>query len=301
MEVYIKQGKILKGQNGLYTVKTKDGIYLCHGASKIRKGVGKKLLAGDNVLFTDNNDGSGFITEVSERKNSFIRPAVANVDMLLIVVSADEPSPVPYNIDKLSVLAVKAGAEVYIVITKSDIAKPEPLLDIYRKTPFLLSVTNIYNRDCISEVREKLKGKITVLTGASGVGKSSLINLLYPEFKADVGDLSEKIKRGRNTTRTTELYAVGDDTQKEQTYIADTPGFSMLDFEQCCELELKEIADYFPDFARFINQCRYKKCMHTKEQGCAVIEAVESGIISASRHESFKKLYEEVKSIPKYK
>lgn len=295
MEGIIKQGKILKGLNGLYSVETKDGICLCHGASKIRKEAGKKLLAGDNVIFIDNGDGSGFITEIIERKNSFIRPAVANVDMLLIVVSADEPCPVPYNIDKLSVIAIKSNADVYIVITKSDIARPEPLLDIYKKTPFLLSVTSVLNSESVLEVKERLKGKMTVLTGASGVGKSSLINLLYPDLKADVGDLSEKIKRGRNTTRTTELYSLDDNT-----YIADTPGFSMLDIEQCCDLKYKEIADCFPDIALFTNECKYKNCSHTKEQGCAVLDAVGKGIISASRLDSYVKLYEEIKSIPQY-
>ena len=295
MEDIIKQGKILKGQNGLYTVETEGGICLCHGASKIRFGAGKKLLAGDNVIFTDNGDGSGFITEVIERKNSFIRPAVANVDMLLIVVSSDEPSPVPYNIDKLSVLAVNAGASVYIVITKSDVAGPEILLDIYRKTPFLLSVTSIYEKESVIEIREKLKGKMTVLTGASGVGKSSLINLLFPELDTDVGDLSEKIKRGRNTTRVTELFALG-----EQTYIADTPGFGMLDFDQCCKLELKDVIGCFPDLVPFTEGCKFKKCTHTKELSCAVLEAIENGIVSPSRHESYIKLYQEIKITPKY-
>jgi len=295
VEIIIKQGKILKGQNGLYSVESESGLFSCHGSSKIRKGDGKKLLAGDNVLFIDNNDSSGFINEVIERKNSFIRPAVANVDMLLIVVSADEPSPVPFNIDKLSAIAVKAGAEVYIVITKSDIAEPEPLLNIYQKTPFYLSVTSFLDKKSVTEIREKLKGRMTVLTGASGVGKSSLINLLFPELDTDVGDLSDKIKRGKNTTRVTELFALG-----EQTYIADTPGFGMLDFERCCELELKELADCFPDIAPFTEGCKYKKCTHTKEQGCAVLAAVGQGIIAQSRHDSYLRLYEEIKSIPRY-
>ncbi|PKM62891.1 MAG: ribosome small subunit-dependent GTPase A [Firmicutes bacterium HGW-Firmicutes-21] len=290
-----KTGKILKGQNGLYTVEATDGLFQCHASSKIRKTADIKLSAGDNVFFTDNGDGSGFISEVRERKNAFIRPAVANIDMLAIIVSADEPKPVPYTIDKLSVIAVNAGVDVYIIITKSDIAQPEVLLDIYRKTPFLLSVTNILDKDCVNEVRERLKGRITVLTGASGVGKSSLINLLYPELDTEVGNLSEKIKRGRNTTRVTELFSLG-----MQTYIADTPGFGMLDFDRCSEVELKEIVICFPDIVPFTEECRYKKCTHTKEEGCAVIQAVKNGLIAESRHESYIRLYDETKKIPQY-
>lgn len=295
MEDIIKQGKILKGLNGLYSVETMEGICLCRGATKIRKELGKKLQAGDTVLFIDNGDGSGFINEVIERKNSFIRPAVANVDLLLIVVSADQPSPVPYNIDKLSAIAVKAGAAVFIVITKTDIAAPEPLLEIYQKTPFDLTVTNIHNSESVASIRGKLKGKMTVLTGASGVGKSSLINLLFPEIQTDVGDLSEKIKRGKNTTRVTELFSLG-----ENTYIADTPGFSMLDFEQCCVLTLKEVVECFPDFAAYTESCKFRSCTHTKELGCAVLEAVRQGFIAESRHQSFLKLYEEIKINTRY-
>lgn len=291
----LKKGKVLKGLNGLYTVETADGLYQCRSATKIRKEAAMKLLVGDNVLFYENDDGSGFITEITERKNSFVRPSVANIDMLLIVVSADEPSPDPFSIDKLSVIAVNAGAEVYIVITKSDIAEPSFLLDIYQKTPFFLSVTNIYDKVSVSEIKEKLKGKITVLTGASGVGKSSLINLLFPELNAGVGRLSEKIKRGRNTTRVTELFSLG-----KNTYIADTPGFGMLDFDRCCKVSLKDLVYKFPEMEIFYGKCRYKNCTHTKEEGCAIIDAISSGIIAKSRHDSYVRLYEQIKSKPQY-
>ena len=270
-------------------------IYMCRASAKIRKEIGKKLLAGDYVSFIDNKDGTGFINVCEERKNSFVRPPVANVDMLLIVASADQPSPVPYNIDVLSTIAVKSGAEVYIVVTKSDIAKAETLAGIYRKTPFELTVTSSSDSKSVDKIRACLKGKTTVLTGASGVGKSTLINLLFPSLQTDVGELSDKIRRGRNTTRVTELFSLGEDT-----YIADTPGFSMLDIEQCCTLEPGETADCFPEFAPYTVSFRFRKCTHTGEQGCAVSEAVEKGLVSASRHESYIKLFNEVKNIPRY-
>ena len=290
MSEALKSGKILKGHSGLYTVKSGEDIILCRAASKIRKEAGIKLLAGDDVLFYDNKDGSGFIEEVGERRNSFVRPAVANVDMIAIVASAGQPEPVPHTIDKLTMLAVNGNAEVYIIITKSDIAAADFLTDIYRKTPFLLTVTNIFDKEGINEVRERLRGRITVLTGASGVGKSSLINRLYPFLDTEVGELSEKIKRGKNTTRVTEFYAL-----RQDTYIADTPGFGMLDYRQCGEVGLRETAECFPDIMPYSDKCRYKKCTHTKEEGCAVIAAVRDGHIAVSRHESYIALYNEVK------
>ncbi len=290
-----RKGRVLKGQNGLYTVEADCGIYQCRSASKIRKEAGLKILAGDNVLFLDNGDGTGFITSVLERRNSFIRPAVANTDMLLIVVSAAQPDPVPYNIGRLSVLSVLSGASVYIVITKSDIVVPKELIEIYGKTPFPVATSSIYKPECAEEIRERLSGKITVFTGASGAGKSSLINLLYPELKTQVGELSEKIKRGKNTTRVTELFPVGGNT-----YIADTPGFTMLDVELFSGIELKKLITCFPDLSPFAADCRYSDCTHTKEEECGVIEAVNRGEVSASRHNSYVRLYDEIKSVKKY-
>lgn len=290
-----KKGKVLKGQNGLYTVEADHGLYQCRSATKIRKEANLKILAGDNVLFADNGDGTGFITSVLERKNSFIRPAVANTDMLLIVVSAAQPDPVPYNIDRLSVLSVLSGASVYIVITKSDIVEPAELIDIYGKTPFPVTTISIYDQSNLKEIQERLGGKITVFTGASGAGKSSLINMLYPELKTQVGSLSEKIKRGKNTTRVTELFPVG-----ENTYIADTPGFTMLDIELFSSIDLKKLIHCFPDLSPFTADCRYTDCTHTKEEECGVLEAVKRGVVSASRHKSYVRLYEEIKSVPKY-
>lgn len=289
-----KTGKVLKGLNGLYTVKVDEGLFQCRSATKIRKNK-LKINAGDNVVFSDNGDGTGFITGVLDRKNSFIRPAVSNVDILLIVVSAGQPDPVIYNIDKLTALAVYFGVEVYIVVTKSDIVEPGFLLEIYRKTPFSITKTSIDDNNSVQEIKDKLRGKITVFTGASGVGKSTLINRLYPQINAQVGDLSEKIKRGRNTTRVTELFFM-----EEQTYIADTPGFSMLDFDNCYDIDFTDVISCFPDLLPFTKDCKFKKCTHTKEQGCAVISAVEDRKISKNRHQSYVRLYEELKNKPQY-
>ncbi len=288
-------GKVLKGLGGLYTVQAQRHEYQCRAASRIRKEDGIKLLAGDNVVFTDNKDGSGFITRVLERKNSFRRPAVANVDMLAIIVSTDEPKPDAFTVDKLSVLAVKADAEVYIIITKTDIEEPDVLLSIYQKTPFLLSATDIENDKSISEIKDRLSGRITVFTGVSGAGKSTLINRLYSDLNAQTGELSEKIKRGKNTTRVTELFSL-----RDGTYIADTPGFGFLELEQNGEIVQDNLVECFPDFMPFIGHCRYTKCTHTKEEGCAVIQAAQSGGIAWSRHESYIRLYEEIRDKAPY-
>ena len=290
-----KEGLILSGKNGLYTVEAENGTYICRSGTRVRKNDGK-ILAGDKVLFRDNGDGNGFIISMLERKNSLVRPPVANIDLLAMVVAPKDPAPYLYNIDLLTVIAEKNDIESAIIISKSDLGDHAEIVDIYRKTPFRVIVTSSESGSGIEEARALLSDKICVLCGASGVGKSTLLNSLYPELKLQTGSLSEKIARGKNTTRTTELFPMGNGT-----YLADTPGFTAVNTELYCAIDHKELHKLFPEFEKHTRNCRYSDCTHTKETECGIFEAVSNGEIALSRHESYKKLYGELKSIDRYK
>ncbi len=295
MSIIEKEGLVLSGKNGLYTLESQGTIYKCRCGTKIRKTDGR-ILAGDRVIFRDNGDGNGFIVSLIPRKNSLIRPPVANIDLLAMVVAPKDPAPYLYNIDLLSVIAEKNGIECAIIISKNDLGDCGEITAAYRNTPFSVIETSSKNADGIDSVKELLRGKICVLCGASGVGKSSLINSLYPELELETGELSQKISRGKNTTRTTELFSLGDGT-----YLADTPGFTAVNTELYCAIDHKELSLLFPEFSEYTDGCRYGDCTHTKEEECGIAKAVSDGLISVSRHESYKKLYDELKSIDRYK
>ncbi len=290
-----KEGLVLSGKNGLYTIECENQIYICRCGTKIRKTDGR-ILAGDRVIFRDNGDRNGFIVSLIPRKNTLVRPPVANIDLLAMVVAPKDPAPYLYNIDLLTVIAEKNNIECAIIISKNDLADCSNIIEIYQKTPFKVIETSSSTKQGIEEARELLSGKICVLCGASGVGKSTLINSLYPSLELETGELSEKIARGKNTTRTTELFPLGNNG-----YLADTPGFTAVNTELYCAIDHKELQDYFPEFKEHIPNCRYNDCTHTKETECGIAQAVSKGIISQERHESYKKLYLELKSIDRYK
>lgn len=289
------KGLVLSGKKGFYTVLSEETEYICRSAAKIAKFEGK-LLAGDLVEFSDNGDGTGFINRLLPRKNSLVRPPVANADVLAVVLSPTEPEPFIYNVDLLTVLAVKAGIEPVIILTKCDIAPYAHIAEIYRKTPFRVIPTSSATGMGVDEAREALSGKICILCGASGVGKSTLLNAMYPHIGAETGELSKRIQRGKNTTRTTELFLLGNGT-----FVADTPGFSAIETEQYFSIEPKELFELFPDFAEFSQDCRYTDCTHTKEEECGIRYAAGDGRLAVSRHESYIRLYTELKNIDKYK
>lgn len=295
MSIVEKEGLILSGKNGRYTVESGGNIVICRSGTRVRKNDGK-ILAGDKVIFRDNGDGNGFITSLLPRKNSLIRPPVANIDLLAMVVAPKDPAPYLYNIDLLTVIAQKNDIECAVIISKSDLADCANIREVYRKTPFKVLETSSADKKGIEEVRELLKGKICVLCGASGVGKSTLINSLYPHLELETGELSEKISRGKNTTRTTELFPLGNGT-----YLADTPGFTAVNTELYCAIDHKELHTLFPEFSSYKSNCRYNDCTHTKEMECGINEAVKNNLIAESRHESYNKLYVELKSIDRYK
>ena len=295
MTIFSEHALVLGGQNGLYRVETENGLLSCRSATKIRKD-GCKLMAGDRVTVEDNGDGTGFVRSVDERSNSLVRPPVANVGLLVIVAAADHPKPLPFNIDKLTVIAEKQKIPVAIVISKSELGDPEHLADIYAATPYPVFGVSEYGKEGADGLTALMKGRTTVFCGASGVGKSTLLNTLFPSLHAEVGALSEKIARGKNTTRTTSLFRVA-----EQTYVADTPGFTMLETGMYCQIDKKELISLFPEMALHTANCRYSHCTHLCEDGCGVVAAVGDGSVRRERHESFKRLYEELKSFDPYK
>ena len=289
------EGLVLSIQRGIYEVESDIGITKCRAATAVRKKIGR-IVAGDRVLFTENGIEGGFITDVCDRRNVFIRPPVANIDLLAVAAAPRDPAPSLYNIDLLTVIAEKYGVECALIITKSDLGSIDELTDIYGKANIKVIVTCAANGKGLNEARDLFKGRICVLCGASGVGKSSLLNAMYPCLNAETGSLSERISRGKNTTRVTELFPLGGGT-----YLADTPGFTAVDTELYCEISHKELYNYFNEFEHYIGNCRYTDCTHTKEEECAVAEAVRNGMISASRFNSYKRLYEELKNIKRYK
>lgn len=285
---------LLSGQNGLYRVETPEGLLLCRSASGIRKN-GYKLLAGDRVTVEDNGDGTGFIRGLDERINSLIRPPVANIGLLVLVVAATDPKPVPFLLDQLTVIAEKQRIPLAIAITKCELGtrgEPEELEEIYCKTPYPVFRISHRGKTGASSLFAYMKGKTSVFCGASGVGKSTLLNCIAPELGAETGALSEKIRRGKNTTRVTGLHRI-----EEGTYIADTPGFSMLELDRYLRLEPGELPALFPEMVEFLGHCRYSHCTHLCEDGCRIVSAVRDGVLSRERHESYCKLYRELKAL----
>lgn len=288
----LEHALVLSGQNGLYRVETNEGLFLCRSASAIRKS-GRKLLAGDRVAIEAHEDGTGFIRSVDERQNSLVRPPVANIGLLILVVAASSPNPVPYFLDKLTVIAEKQHIPLALAITKCELGGAEALEAIYRKTPYPVFPISDHGKHGSQALFAYMKGKTSVFCGASGVGKSTLLNAIAPELQAETGALSEKIQRGKNTTRVTSLHRMDADT-----YIADTPGFSMLELDRYHRLEKEELPTLFPEMLPLLGQCRYSHCTHLCEEGCRIVGAVEDGSIARERHESYCKLYQELKQIP---
>ncbi len=286
-------GIILTSIGGFYYVEAAETVYECKARGSFRK-KGIKPVSGDRVLITPQENGYCAIDKVLERKNSIVRPPLANLDTLMIVVSTCSPQPNTLIIDKMTAAAVSKGIEPVIVISKSDLSSADELKSIYESAGIKTVEFSAKDGRGADEVRSLLSGRITALTGNSGVGKSSLINTLFPELSLDTGDISEKLGRGRHTTRQVALYKVCGG------YIADTPGFSTLDIERYELIEKERLPEAFPEFEEYLGLCRFTSCSHTCEKGCAVIEAVEAGKISRSRFESYKAMYNEVKDLKKW-
>ena len=284
-------GIIIKGIGGFYYVEAADGIvYECKARGVFRK---EKItpLAGDRVEITVESNNKNSIDKILERRNFFKRPPIANVDTLVIVSSVCDPRPNLLIIDRLTAVASYKNVEPIIVFTKDDLQSANEFVKIYTNAGFKTFAVSNETGEGIETVKSIIDGGITVFTGNSGVGKSSLINRMYPDFCLETGEISRKLGRGRHTTRHVELFKVG------SGYIADTPGFSSLDFETNDLIKKDELAFCFPDFAYYIGSCRFSTCAHVNDKGCSLVEAVKSGDVERTRHESYVTMYNEVKDI----
>lgn len=292
------QGKIIKGIAGFYYIQTvESGIYECKAKGIFRKD-GQKPLVGDNVEISilDEKAGKGNIDVILPRKNQLIRPAVANVDQVLVIFAAAKPKPNLNLLDRFLVAMEKQNVpRAVICFNKQDLvdeAECDRLRRIYENSGCELLFTSAADEKGVEAVREVLRGKTTAVAGPSGVGKSSLVNLIVPEALMETGEISQKIERGRHTTRHSEILCV-----EKDTYICDTPGFTSL---AVWDMEKEELRDYFPEFARWQGDCRFLGCSHTHEPSCSVKTAVEEGKISRERYENYLEMYEELKGKKRY-
>lgn len=291
------QGKIIKGIAGFYYIQTKNGIYECKAKGSFRN---RKLkpMVGDNVEITvlDEEHRKGNMDEILERQNFLIRPAVANVDQAVLIFAAAKPDPNLNLLDRFLIMMEQKEIPVILVFNKSDAADGEKLSElakIYEGCGYQVLRVSALKEEGISEIRELLKGKTSTVAGPSGVGKSSIINLLQSDVQMETGTISEKIERGKHTTRHSELITIAEDT-----YIFDTPGFSSL---YVSDMEKEDLKSYFPEFSSYEDQCKFLGCVHVNEPVCGVKMALEEGKISQSRYENYKLLYEELKENEKRK
>ena len=285
-----KTGRIVRSLSGFYDVQTPDGLITCRGRGALRRG-GLTPLTGDLVEITVEK-GKGMVERVLPRKNSFIRPAVANMDALVIFAANVNPVTEPFLIDRVAAIAGDREVEVYICINKCDLDPAVDLVRIYENAGYPVIRASAETGEGVPELRRLIEGKLTAFTGNSGVGKSSMLNALCPGLELPTGEVSEKLGRGRHTTRHVELYCLGG-----ETYVADTPGFSSFDTDQM-EVLLKENLQYaFPDFGKYLGRCQFHDCTHRAEPSCAVRTAVESEALEKTRYDSYLRLYEKASQV----
>ena len=285
------KGRIQKALSGFYYVDTGSEILRCRARGKFRK-EGVSPLVGDMVEVRELGSSEGFVEAIAPRKNAFARPAVANIDQLVIIASQAIPKTEPYLIDRVAAIAALKGCQVVVCLNKCDLDSADELYEIYAAAGFPILRVSAETGEGLEELRQQISGKLSAFTGNSGVGKSSILNALDPEYHIQVGEVSNALGRGRHTTRHVELYRLRGGAE-----VVDSPGFSSFDTEEL-NLELKHhLPETFLEFAPYLNDCRFVGCSHTKEKGCAVLEAVRAGKIPKSRHESYLRLYEELKPL----
>ena len=288
------QGRILKATGGFYYVLSDAVLYECRARGLFRK-TGVSPLVGDWVEIEETGEEKGYVTRILDRKNSLIRPPLANLDQLFLVVSVADPQPNLLVLDKLIAIAEHKKIEPLLIVTKNDLGEWETLAALYEKAGFQVFCTGLDQDSDLAMLRRSMEGKISAFCGNSGVGKSSLLNRIDSRLDLSTAQISQKLGRGRHTTRHVQLYPVSGGG-----YIADTPGFSSMDLERY-EVILKEQLQYcFREFGPHLNQCRFTGCSHTKEKGCAVLAAMEEGEIASSRHDSYCTLYEAAKNIKEW-
>ena len=290
----VLNGVIIKGIGGFYYVEAAGKVYECKARGAFRK---KKItpLAGDNVTITVREGKENTIDEIGERKNFLLRPPVANIDTLIIVSSVKDPVPSLLVIDKMTAIAVDKGIKPCVVFSKSDLGDTTELESIYRKAGIDVVSVCCKTGEGIEKVKEMINDGITVFTGNTGVGKSSLLNCIDDRFSLATGEISDKLGRGRHTTREVTLYHINNGL------VADTPGFSSLDIEQTSDVIVKENLPFcFPEFQEYLGKCKFTSCSHTVEKGCLILEALNNGEIDKNRHESYVSMYNDVKDLKEW-
>ncbi len=288
------KGKIIKTLSGFYYVKTENDVFTCKARGIMRK-TGDSPLVGDEVEITENiSDKTGVVEKIYPRKNSLLRPPVANIDKAFIVSSYSTPKPNFYIIDTLISICEYKGIEPVIVFNKADEEFSPEYAECYEKVGYKTFVTSAKSGEGLEALKTEFKGCTSVLIGNSGVGKSSILNFLT-DFSVKTGEVSEKLGRGRHTTRHTEIFELNCGGS-----IIDTPGFSEIEAIKN-DYSFKENLEFtFKEFEPYLNSCKFTGCSHTSEKGCAVLEAAKNGLISNSRIESYKALYNELKDLKKW-
>ncbi len=283
-------GVIIKGIGGFYYVEVADSVFECKARGIFRK---EKItpLVGDRVEISVDENNKGTIESIKERKTELSRPPIANVDKIFIVASIVEPLPNTVVIDMMTAIAQQNGIEPSIIITKTDLSDVDWLYDIYKMTGYDVFCVSPVSGEGIDAVRDALRGHISAFTGNSGVGKSTLLNSLDKSLSLDAGEISEKLGRGRHTTRHVELFKINGG------YVADTPGFTSLDIEGNEYISKEDLPFCFKEFLPYLGKCKFSTCNHVGDKGCKIVEAVENGIISKSRHNNYIAMYNNVKNI----
>lgn len=289
----MSNGTIYKALSGFYYVDMGgEGLIECRARGKFRLD-GTHPLVGDHVDVAETEAGKGVIQEVLPRKNEFVRPPVANLDVLIIMAAEVNPVADPFLIDRVTTVAEANNCGVVICVNKADLdGGADRLFEIYRTTGYPLIRTSAVTGEGIDFLQDAIRGKVCSFVGNSGVGKSSILNALEPELDIQTAEVSKKLGRGRHTTRHVELFRLSNGAM-----LADTPGFSSFDTERMAVIRKEELQYAFREFAPFLNRCRFHDCAHVKEAGCAVLEAVATGHIHPSRHESYCRLYKSAKEI----
>jgi ribosome biogenesis GTPase len=282
----MNEGRIVKALSGFYTVQTAEGLLTCKARGRFRLD-GTSPLVGDQVLCHREPDGSGRIDRVLERRNWFIRPAVANIDALIFVAANVNPVTDPFLIDRVSVLAAEEDIELIVCVNKTDLNAGEELERIYRLAGFPVVCTSAESGEGVEELRARMRGKVCAFSGNSGVGKSSLLNRLLPGLRQPTAEVSDKLGRGKHTTRHVELFRL-----EEDSYVADTPGYASFELEMMKPVPKERLQQDFRDFLPYLDRCRFPDCSHRREPDCAVRAAVEGGLVSDSRYRSYLRLYE---------
>ena len=284
------EGRIVKALSGCYYVDTGEAVIACRARGKFRH-QGVSPLVGDLVTVTPTQAGQGMVDEISPRRNQFSRPAVANIDQLVIVASGAVPVTDPFLIDRMITIAEAKECQVIVCFNKSDLDRAEELYQVYRQAGIEVLHVSAENGEGLEGLRDLITGKVSAFTGNSGVGKSSILNALYPGFGLQVAEVSEKLGRGRHTTRHVELFAA------DGGFVIDTPGFSSFDVEQMEHIRPEDLGETFREFRPYLGQCQFVGCTHTKEKGCAVLAALRDGKIAPSRHASYVRLYQQAREI----